>query len=121
MLEQSLKGRRVLLAEDNPLEAIEYCDWLCEAGAEVVGPISSVRQALSALSSSRIDVAVVDFALADDNSSRLQMALEESSIPFVVVTGYPRPLVRRNRTQKILPKPLDSETLCASVEEVCLN
>ena len=118
-METSLKGRRVLLAEDNPLEAIEYCDWLCEAGAEVIGPIASVQQALSALAKGNIDAAVIDYALADGNSPRLQVALEDSHVPFVVVTAYPRPLIRRNKTQKILPKPLDSETLRTSVEALC--
>lgn len=118
MIEQTLKGRTVLLAEDNPLEAIEYCDWLCDAGAEVMGPVASVRQALSLLMSGRVDAAVVDYALADDNSGRLQIALEELHIPFVVVTGYPRPLVRRSKSQKILPKPLDSDVLCISVQEL---
>ncbi len=108
-----------MLAEDNPLEAIEYCDWLCEAGAEVIGPIASVQQALSALAKGNIDVAVVDYALADGNSPRMQVALEDSSIPFIVVTAYPRPLIRRSRTQNILPKPLDSVTLCTSVEALC--
>lgn len=119
MHEQPLQGKRVLLAEDNVLEAIEYCDWLCDAGADVYGPVASVQQAMSVLTRDKIDAAVVDYALADDNSTRLQVALEECNIPFVVVTAYPRPLIRRNKSQKILPKPLDSDVLCATVTELC--
>ena len=114
-----LAGKRVLLAEDDPLEAIAYCEWLCEHGAEVIGPIASVRQALSLLESTEVDVGVIDFALADSNSAGLQVALEKRNIPFVVVTGYPRPLVRRNKDQVILPKPVFEEDLCASVRSLC--
>ena len=119
MTDPSLRGLRVLLAEDDPLEAIEYCDWLCDAGAVVLGPVSSVRQALSIMSREPVDVAVIDFALADENSGSLQEVLEENDIPYVVVTGYPRPLIRRNKSQVILPKPLDCVALCASVRELC--
>ena len=119
MSDQILGGKRVLLAEDDPLEAIEYCDWLCDAGADVLGPVASVRQAISLLTRGHIDAAVVDCALADDNSGRLQAALESAGIPFVVVTGYPRPLVRRYKSQVILPKPLESGVLCGSVKDLC--
>ena len=119
MLQRFLEHKTVLLVEDDPLQAIEYCEWLCEAGAKVVGPFQSVSRAMLALERVNLDAAVVDFGLADKNSSSLQDALEERNIPFVVITGYPGVLVRRSQCQKVIAKPLDSDTLCVSVRRLC--
>jgi hypothetical protein len=69
---------------------------------EVVGPFHTVHEALNCVRKSRIDVAVLDYALADRNSDALQCVLESREIPFVVVTAYPRVLVRRNDNQHVL-------------------
>ncbi len=94
MLDDSkeLEGRRVLVVEDEPMVAIDYCDRLAAAGAEIVGPFTSVAQALASLEQGRVDVAVLDYALADRNSEGLQSALDARNIPFVIITGYPRVL-----------------------------
>jgi len=33
-----LRGCKVMVVEDEPLEALDYCDRLAGAGAEIVGP-----------------------------------------------------------------------------------
>jgi CheY-like chemotaxis protein len=108
---QELHGCKVLVVEDEPLEALDYCDSLSEVGAEVLGPFNSVTDALQMLENQRVDVALVDFALADSNSQELQVALEDRHIPFVVLTGYPRILVRRNQHQRVLSKPVSADLL----------
>jgi DNA-binding response OmpR family regulator len=42
----SLVGRRILLVEDEYMIAEIMEEWLCRAGAEVIGPVPSVKQAL---------------------------------------------------------------------------
>ncbi len=116
---QELKGRRVLVVEDEFLVALDYCQNLEEAGAEVLGPFHTVDDALNCVRKSRIDAAVLDYALADRNSDTLQCVLESREIPFVVVTAYPRVLVRRSDNQQILSKPISPHTLCESVRAVC--
>lgn len=106
-----LQDCRVLVVEDEPLEALDYCDRLSEAGATVVGPFASVTDALEAVEKERLDVALLDYALADQNSRELQVALEERDIPFVVLTGYPRVLVRRSEQQLVLSKPVSPDLL----------
>jgi hypothetical protein len=64
-------------------------------------------------------VAVVDHVLADGNSEPLQTALKGKHIPFVVVSGYPRALVRTEPGQEILQKPVTAELLCGRVEAAC--
>ena len=110
-----LQGCRVLVVEDEPLEALDYCDRLSEAGAEVVGPFSSVTDALKSVDKDAVDVALIDYALADRNSQELQAALEARHIPFVDLTGYPRVLVRRNQQQAVLSKPVSADLLCMSI------
>jgi two-component SAPR family response regulator len=108
--QKELRGRRVLVVEDEVLVALDYCQNLQEAGAEVVGPFHTVDDALNCMGKGRIDVAVLDCALADRNSDDLQNMLESREIPFVVVTACPRVLVRRND----MPN-----TLCQSVRAAC--
>lgn len=111
-----LQGCNVLVVEDEPLEALDYCDRLIEAGAGVVGPYACATDALEALNSERIDVALLDYALADRNSQELQIALEARDIPFVVLTGYPRVLVRRTEQQLVLSKPVSADLLRMTVK-----
>jgi two-component SAPR family response regulator len=117
--QKELGGRRVLVVEDEVLVALDYCQNLEDAGAEVAGPFHTVDDALNCMGKARIDVAVLDYALADRNSDDLQSVLESREIPFVVVTAYPRVLVRRNDNQKVLSKPISATTLCRSVRAAC--
>lgn len=116
MTSPELDGCKVLVVEDEPLEALDYCDRLAEEGAEVVGPFSCVTEALRIVESQQIDVALLDYALADSNSQELQVALDDRRIPFVILTGYPRVLVRRGEHQKVLSKPVSPELLRMTVK-----
>jgi DNA-binding response OmpR family regulator len=112
---KELAGCKVLVVEDEMLVAIDYCERLAAAGAEVLGPFTSVAQALECLDTSHVDVAILDYALTDRTSDPLQSALEGRDIPFIVVTGYPRVLVRRDARQQVLSKPLSPGLLCETI------
>ena len=90
----TLAGKRVLIAEDEPMIAMDHAALLVRVGAEIVATCAAVRGAVDCVGEMAIDVAVIDFMLADGNSQPLQAALNRKHIPFVVVTAYPRPLVR---------------------------
>ena len=116
----NLAGRRIMLVEDELLIALDHADRLKRAGADIIGPFPLVSQALEHLSGDdKIDVAVIDFVLADRNSEDLQDALEKRNVPFVVVTAYPRVLVRRDNVHAVLSKPVTTEELCETVMSVC--
>jgi DNA-binding response OmpR family regulator len=109
-----LSGLRVLIVEDEPLEAIDYQDILSDAGAEVIGPFASVGGiGVDAVES--CDVAVIDYALRGGTSLDLQERLESLGKPFIVVTAYPRVLVRRHEGQTVVCKPISPELLCSMV------
>jgi DNA-binding NtrC family response regulator len=112
---KDLAGCRILVVEDEMLVAIDYCERLAAAGAEILGPFTSVDQALKTLDTAPIDVAVLDYALSDQTSDPLQTALDARDIPFIVITGYPRVLVRRNARQEVLSKPVSPQQLCETI------
>jgi DNA-binding response OmpR family regulator len=118
-----LAGKRVLVVEDEPLIAMDYASHLTEAGAQVIGTFASVRDAMrflrSSASASTLDAAVVDFVLADRNSEPLQVALKQRDIPFVVVSAFPRPLVRTEASERILQKPVSAKALCGELSDAC--
>jgi DNA-binding NtrC family response regulator len=109
----------ILIAEDEPMIAMDHAALLTEAGAEVIATCATVRSAVDCIRDKPIDVAVVDFVLADGNSEPVQTALKRKHIPFVVVSAYPRPLVRTEPGQEVLQKPVTSELLCGRVEAAC--
>ena len=115
---RQLANITVLVAEDEPLVAVGVVNHLTEAGATVIGPCSTSDRAMAALSENDIDVAIVDFVLADDNTEALQAALDDKGIPFIVVTGYPRVLVRRDQRQPVLSKPVSAEALASTVRSL---
>jgi two-component SAPR family response regulator len=112
---KELANVKVLVAEDEPLVAVDVVSQLTDAGATVVGPCSTSGHAIAVLEENDIDVAIIDFVLADDNTQELQAALENKAIPFIVVTGYPRVLVRRDHRQRVLSKPVSAEALTSTV------
>ena len=118
---KALAGRRILVVEDEMLIAIDYCEGLKAAGAEIIGPFPAAAEALKSVDTAAIDVAVLDYALSDETSDPLQEALESRGIPFVVISGYPRVLVRRDGQQNVLSKPISPEALCAAVQSACAS
>jgi two-component SAPR family response regulator len=114
--EPQLTGVNILVVEDEMLVAVDYCERLAKAGAQIIGPCTSVAAALRSVAQHKIDVAVLDYALSDENSDPLQAALERRNIPYIVISGYPRVLVRRNDCQQILSKPISADRLCDTVK-----
>ena len=115
----TLAGIKVLLVEDETLVAMGIADQLFEAGAVVVGPCQTARRAIETMHAVDVDVAVIDFVLADSNSEPVQEALERKGVPFVVLTAYPPVLVRRREGQQVLSKPIAADRLCSTVRALC--
>jgi DNA-binding NarL/FixJ family response regulator len=115
----TLANVKVLLVEDEPLVAMGIADQLIAAGATLVGPCLTTTRALDTLAVADVDVAVIDFVLADSNSEVVQDALERRGVPFVVLTAYPSVLVRRYEGQHILSKPVAADLLCLAVRNLC--
>jgi CheY-like chemotaxis protein len=81
---------RVLVIEDEHLIAEFLQESLENAGADVVGPVRSVPDALDLLGrlDAPIDIALVDVNLHGERSFPVAEALRARRIPFLFMTGY---------------------------------
>ena len=61
---RSLTECRTLLMEDDYYLALDACEWLKEAGADVVGPVASAKQAMTLIEEGPVDAAVLDINLS---------------------------------------------------------
>jgi DNA-binding NtrC family response regulator len=105
-------GRRVLVVEDEMLVAWLLEDMLADLGCAVVGPASSVDQALAMIDAEVIDAAVLDVNLNGQMSYPIADALAARGMPFVLSTGYDRDTLLDNyRTFPVLQKPIQRSEL----------
>lgn len=83
-----LAGRRILVVEDEPLLAMLVEDLLLDAGCVVIGPATSVSDALRLLDLEPPDAAVLDVNLTEEQVYPVATRLEQAGVPYVFVTGY---------------------------------
>jgi CheY-like chemotaxis protein len=94
------------LVEDEMLVAWLLEDMLADLGCAVVGPASSVKQALAMIDAEAIDAAVLDVNLNGQMSYPIADALVARGVPFVFSTGYDKDtLLDGYRTFPVLQKP----------------
>jgi CheY-like chemotaxis protein len=118
---QQFAGRRILVVEDEYLIAMELTDWLTEAGAEVVGPASTVKQALRLVeqSGTQLDGATLDINVRGTLSFPIADELQALGVPFVFCTGYDAQKVpERHLPVRRCEKPIDAGTLMQELARV---
>ena len=87
----SLRGRRVLVVEDDYLLAQDLLEELLRCGAQVMGPVASVAEALALLQSSPPPyMAILDIKLGDGLVYPVADALRARGVPFIFATAYDR-------------------------------
>lgn len=97
----SLHRARVLVAEDEPVIALDLASAVEEAGGEVVGPVASVRQALSLVDEDGIQAAIVDVDLLDGDIGPVIEELTRRGLPVIVHSGGGLPPELRDRFSEI--------------------
>ena len=113
-----LRGKRILVVEDDPVVAIAYRYQLRAVGAEAVAYGSTVAAALKCMVDHPIDAAIVDYRLRDGPSGLLMQWLSKHQIPFIVVSGWPEQLPLSSSRIPILEKPVAADDLCAALVAV---
>jgi len=116
-----LTGKRVLVVEDEVLVSMLVEDELRGAGAEVVGPVLSVDDALrlveAAAADGGISAAVLDINLDGRHVGPVADRLAALGVPFLFATGYGEGCdTGGHGAAPILSKPFAPERLVAAVE-----
>jgi DNA-binding LytR/AlgR family response regulator len=108
---ESLRGRCLLVVEDEYLIAADLTASLESLGVEVIGPAASVVEALSLIdnNSDRLDGAVLDINLQNERVYPVADVLAARGVPFVFTTGYdavavPTPYACAPRCEKPVDK-----------------
>lgn len=111
-----LPGQRVLVVEDEMLVSWSTQDVLEALGCVVVGPVTSVAQALAAVADEAIDAALLDINLDGEFSYPVADALARRGVPFAFLTGYdPASILGAYRSVPALQKPLRGTELAATL------
>jgi DNA-binding response OmpR family regulator len=104
----ALRGRVILIVEDEPLIALDIAEQVSAHGAHVM-MASTVEQALSALARVKFAVAIIDHRLGHEDASEVIRRLEKLQTPFLIYSGYDEvaawanaPVVRKPATGRHL-------------------
>jgi DNA-binding response OmpR family regulator len=120
MSPDALRGRRILVVEDNALLAISLDDMLREAGAEVVGPAVTLDEAEKFATEEALSAALLDIRIDDDEVWPVARLLATRGIPFVFSTGhYDRASLPPEWSERpILTKPVGRRKVIAALTDV---
>jgi DNA-binding NtrC family response regulator len=115
-----LKGAHVLVVEDDLLISMDLTAGLTDAGAQVVGPYRTAKDAVAFVNEWNISVALLDIRLASESVVPVAMQLSHRRIPFVFYTGYldTGEIQEKFPQCKIVYKPVSLEILVEAIAEV---
>jgi DNA-binding NtrC family response regulator len=110
MVDQHFHGRHILVIEDEYLIADDVRTALEEVGAEVLGPVASVKGAEELISSDLvIDAALLDVNVRGEQIFAVADQLAARDVPFVFTTGYDRAAIPdRYSDRPCLEKPFQA-------------
>jgi hypothetical protein len=117
MTGKPLRGAKVLVAEDNPILAFDLADLLGQAGAQTLGPVRSLSEALVLVKTPLSDCGVLDVGLGDELVFPAAEVLRDRGLGLVFYTGYAGHdrLSREWPSAHILIKPAPPQLLIGTV------
>jgi CheY-like chemotaxis protein len=92
-----LVGKRVMVCEDELLVAMLIEDVLADYDCQLIGPFSTVTEALSAAETADIDIAVLDVNMRGERIYPVAERLGDRLIPFFLLSGYGEDALPANR------------------------
>jgi DNA-binding NtrC family response regulator len=111
---------RVLVVEDEYFLADDLAKALRSRGAQVVGPIAELAEALSQVRQDGFDFAVIDVNLRDEKAFPIADELARQGIPFAFATGYgPDVIPEQYRNIRRWEKPYDLQEIAGEVVSAC--
>jgi len=114
-----LAETKVLVVEENFLQAEDMARAIQSQGGSVIGPASSVELALRLIEQDRPDAALLAPIVSSLPTVPVANRLIELKVPYVVVTGFPRELLPVPlRAAPYVAKPYYSEELIEALAAV---
>jgi len=113
----TLAKRRILVAEDESLIALELEEMLQGFGCEVVGPFAAVEEVLEHAEAGGLDGALLDVNLRGEQIFRILPQLLASRLPIIITSGYNDSTLFRGDFRHLpqIAKPFDE----AALREIC--
>lgn len=115
-----LSGLRVLVVEDDYFLAEDARHALESAGAQVLGPCGTLEDAQEAISTNRIDCALLDINLGNGPDFTAAKTLFERHVPVIFVTGYDPAVIPPDLAEvDCLQKPTSPHRIVQAVSRLC--
>ena len=111
--DQALRGRRVLVVEDEYFLADDIVRELKKVGAQIIGPLGDIEEACNLVAGDvAIDAAVLDINLRSQMVFPLARTLRARNVPFVFTTGYDAAAIDPEfQNVKLWDKPIDVKAM----------
>jgi DNA-binding response OmpR family regulator len=119
----ALAGLRILVVEDEMLVAMLIEEMLQELRCDVIGPVSTVEDAIAAVRTQRLDGALLDMNLHGKSSSLAADELLDRAVPLLLVPGFVASDrdIAALKTAPRLKKPFDIDDLTDRMLEVFVD
>ena len=115
----ALRGRSILVVEDELLIGMDIRSALEEAGANVTAT-TTVHHALILVEHDGLAAAIMDHALRDGDSAELCARLTARGIPYVSYSGFD-PVKGASPDAPFVSKPASMNVLLAAVEKLLIR
>jgi DNA-binding response OmpR family regulator len=112
-MDASLAERLILIAEDEPLIALDITQGFEDEGATVIAA-ATLTEALRVVEDPALSAAILDHALSDGDSTTVCERMTERNIPFITYSGYDLGATRRGGVH--VRKPASISVLVATVK-----
>ena len=106
---------RILVVEDENLQAMELTWLVQDAGYTVLGPERSVADAHRAVHRTKVDLALLDVRLRGETVFPLVKTLDAMDVPVIFVTGNPGLLPAEYSWRPRVPKPWQGPVLLSLI------
>lgn len=106
-----LKGKRILVVEDEALIAVMVEDMLTDMGSIVVGPAGTIEAALQLALRETLDAAVLDVNVRGERIDPLAEALLARGVPVLFATGYGEVRLASGAPATVIDKPYTQDKL----------
>jgi DNA-binding response OmpR family regulator len=115
MCSDALRGRSILVVEEEPNVACGLAEGLRRAGAKVFAA-DKLRDALYLAEHPALSAAVLNLRIGDDTTTNLCRRLAHLGVPFMLLTRYDASEVSRRWPQApVVNKPADSALVVDTV------